>query len=156
MLKAVCVLSDKVRGYVTFTEMPMQVKIELHLEGLKRNAKHGFHIHDGQNFLLSGGCGGTTCSHFNPFQSPHGGPSDNKSNRHVGDLGNIVTDENGKADYVFYDSLIKLHGKCNIIGKLLVIHANEDDLGQGNTPVSLTTGNSGKRIACGFIGWNDI
>jgi len=32
-----------------------------------------------------------------------------------------------------------------------VIHANPDDLGQGNTPESLTSGASGPRVVCGTI-----
>ena len=48
----------------------------------------------------------------------------------------------------------KLRGmKCNIVGRGLIIHENEDDCGLGNTPDSLTTGNAGKRIACAIIGY---
>jgi Cu-Zn family superoxide dismutase len=72
----------------------------------------------------------------------------------VGDLGNIISDHNGRADYVFTDHMIKLRGmKCNIIGRGLIIHADEDDLGLGGFPDSLTTGHAGKRIACAVIGY---
>ena len=51
--------------------------------------------------------------------------------------------------------MIKLRGtKCNIIGRGLIIHADEDDLGLGGFPDSLTTGHSGKRIACAVIGYS--
>ena len=74
--------------------------------------------------------------------------------RHVGDLGNLQTDNKGCANYTFYDDVIKLHGtKCNIIGRGLIIHADEDDCGQGGQPDSLTTGHAGKRIACSVIGY---
>ena len=76
-------------------------------------------------------------------------------NRHVGDLGNIYTDNNGVARYTFRDDLIKLTGKHNIIGRGLVIHEKPDDcgLGQGHErEESLKTGNAGKRIACAVIG----
>ena len=38
-----------------------------------------------------------------------------------------------------------------IVGRGLVIHSDEDDFGLGGHPESLTTGNSGKRIACATI-----
>jgi Cu-Zn family superoxide dismutase len=48
--------------------------------------------------------------------------------------------------------MIKLKGKSNIIGRGLIIHADEDDLGQGTNPASKINGNAGKRIACAIIG----
>jgi Cu-Zn family superoxide dismutase len=63
--------------------------------------------------------------------------------RHIGDLGNLVTNAN-----------IKLRGtKANIIGRGLIIHADEDDCGLGGQEDSLITGHSGKRIACAVIGY---
>ena len=74
--------------------------------------------------------------------------------RHVGDLGNIETDGSGCAKYKFADDMIKLRGtKCNIIGRGLIIHENEDDCGITEEKDSKTTGNSGKRIACAVIGY---
>ena len=76
-------------------------------------------------------------------------------NRHVGDLGNLQTNANGIAHYTMTDDVIKLRGsKANIIGRGLIIHADEDDCGKGNAPTSLTTGNSGQRIACAVIGYS--
>jgi Cu-Zn family superoxide dismutase len=75
--------------------------------------------------------------------------------RHVGDLGNIVTNTKGEAKYSFFDDIIKLRGnKCNIIGRGLIIHEDEDDCGQGGNEESLKTGNAGKRIACAVIGYS--
>jgi Cu-Zn family superoxide dismutase len=77
------------------------------------------------------------------------------SKRHVGDLGNIKTNNKGEAKYTFYDNVIKLRGtKCNIIGRGLIIHADEDDCGQGANAESKKTGNAGKRIACAVIGYS--
>ena len=67
----------------------------------------------------------------------------------------MQTNEDGFAKYVIRDNIIKLRGnKYNIIGRGLIIHADEDDCGKGNFPDSLTTGHSGKRIACAVIGYS--
>ena len=74
------------------------------------------------------------------MQSNHGKPSNDKDNRHVGDLGNIDSIEKvayyGSKKVVtninFVDSQITLEDKENgITGKAFVIHAGEDDLGMG-------------------------
>jgi Cu-Zn family superoxide dismutase len=77
--------------------------------------------------------------------------------RHVGDLGNLVTDSNGTAKYSIVDDVIKLRGIANIIGRGLIIHADPDDCGRGlgnKRAESLKTGNAGKRIACAVIGYS--
>jgi Cu-Zn family superoxide dismutase len=89
------------------------------------------------------------CGHFNPYNKPHGGP--NSKDRHVGDLGNLQTDKYGNVTMIMRDNMIKLKGKSNIIGRGLIIHADQDDLGQG-TNASKINGNAGKRIACAIIG----
>jgi len=50
--------------------------------------------------------------------------------------------------------VIKLRGtKSNIIGRGLIIHADEDDLGLGGEKDSQVTGHAGARIACAVIGY---
>lgn len=147
-ISAIAVLTGPTKGTVRFVEEGSRVKISLDISGLKPNKKHGFHVHEAGD--LTDGCS-SACAHFNPFNTTHGGP-DSKI-RHVGDLGNIQADGKGKAKYSFYDSMISLRGKCNIIGRAIVIHANEDDLGLGGDAESLKTGNAGKRIACAVIGY---
>jgi len=39
-----------------------------------------------------------------------------------------------------------------ILGRSIIIHQDEDDLGLGNHEDSKTTGHSGARIACSVIG----
>lgn len=150
-IKAVAVFDGKIKGTVYFTETKdkTSVSIEVNITGLKKNFQHGFHVHE---------CGDLTekcesmCAHFNPYNKNHGSP--NKKERHVGDLGNLVTDKDGCANYRFEDAMIKLRGtKANIIGRGLIIHADTDDCGQGGDEESLKTGNAGKRIACAVIGY---
>jgi Cu-Zn family superoxide dismutase len=144
--------NGKVKGTVKFTEdlYKDQIKIELNLSGLKLNSFHGFHVHEAGD--LSDKCA-SMCSHFNPYGSTHGCPG--MKHRHVGDLGNINTNNKGEAKYTFYDNVIKLRGsKANIIGRGLIIHQDEDDCGQGSNVESLKTGNAGKRIACAVIGYS--
>ena len=39
-----------------------------------------------------------------------------------------------------------------MIGRSVVVHAGEDDLGKGRFKDSKITGHSGRRLACGVIG----
>ncbi|GAB5593898.1 Superoxide dismutase [Cu-Zn] [Umbelopsis nana] len=150
MVKAVAVIrgDSPVTGTITFTQESENgpTSIEANISGLTPG-KHGFHVHefgDNTNGCTSAG------AHFNPFGQTHGAPED--SVRHVGDLGNVVADAEGKATLKTQDNLVKLIGPQSVIGRTLVVHAGEDDLGKGGHELSKTTGNAGDRWACGVIG----
>ena len=151
MLKAICVLHPNkynVNGIIYFYQInKSKVKVVYDITGLK-DGKHGFHVHESGD--LTHDCQ-SACGHFNPYNKNHGGP--NSKERHVGDLGNIISIK-GIAKNVFYDNYITLNmkKKNSIIGRAIVIHADEDDLGKKNNLESKTTGNAGKRLACGIIG----
>ena len=151
-MSAVAVFQNgPVQGTVHFLEQDGNVYIYINLKGLSKNGLHGFHVHEYGD--LSDECN-SACAHFNPYKKNHGCPG--MAERHVGDLGNIKTDMFGNANYIMYDNVIKLHGPCNIIGRMLIIHADPDDCGQGQgarRKESLKTGNAGKRIACAVIGY---
>jgi superoxide dismutase, Cu-Zn family len=89
-------------------------------------------------------------SHFNPHNKNHGGPD--SDTRHVGDLGNVETDSAGYAKGTITDKYVKLIGPESVLGRMVVVHAGTDDLGQGGNEESLKTGNAGGRAACGVIG----
>jgi Cu-Zn family superoxide dismutase len=146
---AIAVFDSTIKGTVRFTEYEQDVIISIDIKGLKPNSAHGFHVHECGD--MSDKCE-SMCAHFNPYNTNHGGPGD--KDRHVGDLGNLIADTNGRAKYTQRDTMIKLRGtKCNIIGRGLIIHEDEDDLGRGGQKDSLTTGHAGKRIACAVIGY---
>lgn len=69
-------------------------------------------------------------AHFDPYNKSHGSPE--MDERHLGDLGNVVANENGLSKFEFNDRLIKLSGPNSIVGRALVIHGDPDDLGLGN------------------------
>jgi Cu-Zn family superoxide dismutase len=143
-------LNGNIKGVVEFEEKNKKVLLNIDLEGFIPNTIHGIHIHEAGD--LRDNCL-SACAHFNPYNKNHGGLKSKE--RHVGDLGNIKSDKNGKVKISFEDNLIKLRGsKSNIIGRSVVIHEDEDDCGLGNFPDSKTTGHSGKRIACAVIGYS--
>ena len=109
-----------------------------------KNSYHGFHVHEAGD--LSDSCMGA-CAHFNPYNKNHGGP--NSYERHVGDLGNIIADKSGVSRFQIKAERVNL---SDVVGRAIVVHADEDDLGKGGDAESLKTGNAGKRLACGVIG----
>lgn len=130
-----------VSGLVTFEALEDgKVSIKADITGLTPGL-HGFHIHE------NGDCGTHDASsaggHFNPTHKKHGAPGNPE--RHVGDLGNLEADKDGKAHYELIDDLIELNGVNSIVYKAVIIHADPDDF------VTQPTGNSGARVGCGVI-----
>ena len=85
----------------------------------------------------------------------HGTPHE-ENLRHVGDLGNIVSPDPEGPNYTLVniqDNEITLDENdiSDITGRTFVVHALEDDLGQGGDEESLRTGNAGARLACGIV-----
>jgi Cu-Zn family superoxide dismutase len=145
--KAVCMVQplsgSKVTGKVTFTQQADGVEVEAEFTGLTPG-KHGFHVHEfGDCSKMDGSCAG---GHFNPDKMKHGAPD--AAERHVGDLGNIEADADGKATYKRVDTMISLSGPHSILGRAIIVHANPDDYSQ-------PTGNAGGRVGCGVIGIAD-
>ena len=131
---------SKVQGHITFTQVDGKVKVVAVITGLTPG-KHGFHIHEygtwSEDGMSSGG-------HFNPTGAKHADVTD--SPRHVGDLGNITADENGKATLELEDAHLTFHGPTSIIGRGVVVHEKADDL------TTQPSGDAGGRLAVGVIG----
>ncbi|XP_060800438.1 uncharacterized protein LOC106140315 [Amyelois transitella] len=146
--RAIAKLSgDNVQGNITFTELEDgKVRVQGTIFGLPAGP-YGFHVHEKGD--ITGGCG-SAGSHFNPDHQDHGHPNDQV--RHVGDLGNVVFDNNNVSTLDFVDTQLALQGPHNIIGRSVVLHEREDDFGRTSHPDSRKTGNAGGRVACGVIG----
>ncbi|CAI7790799.1 unnamed protein product [Closterium sp. NIES-54] len=148
-INAVAVLtgSSGVSGTVTFSqEGSGPTEVSATVAGLTPGL-HGFHVHKLGD--LSNGCM-STGPHFNPAGKIHGAPGD--SERHAGDLGNLVANESGVATVSLTDLQIPLSGPNSVLGRAVVVHADADDLGKGGVELSKATGNAGGRVACGVIG----
>ncbi|RPI17012.1 MAG: superoxide dismutase family protein [Ignavibacteriae bacterium] len=128
---------SKVSGTLTFTMDGKKVRVTGTLAGLTPG-EHGIHIHEkgdcsAPDFTSAG-------EHFNPNKGAHGDMD--KKESHMGDMGNIKADKDGKAEINETTEYVDLN---QIVGKSVIVHANEDDL------KSQPAGNSGPRIACGVI-----
>ena len=87
-LEAICIIAPnkyKITGTIKFTQLSHRCKIDYNIKNLSPG-NHGFHIHEYGD--LRDGCK-SACAHFNPDNNPHGGP--HNKNRHAGDLGNIIS-----------------------------------------------------------------
>lgn len=141
--EAVAVInSEKIHGIVIFTQKKEHVSIHIDIKGLKKNALHGFHIHEKGD--LREGCK-SCCAHYNPTNTEHAG----LKGGHAGDLGNIKTNNLGICDMTIHTNKFIID---DIVGRSIIIHEDEDDLGLGTFEDSKTTGHSGTRIACAVIG----
>jgi len=150
-MQGVAVFNGKLKGYVVFTQIKDYVEIEVNIRNnnMKKEIlrKNGFHIHASGD--LRRGCD-SCCKHYNPRNKNHGGLDDKDS--HAGDLGNIEFDSEGNCFMKIQTDKFEVK---DIIGRSVIIHEDEDDLGKGNNAESRKTGNTGKRISCSVIGYSE-
>ena len=130
-----------VSGNVRFTpdEGESRMKVEVSIEGLNPGM-HGFHIHSEPD---CGNAGKAAGRHFNPYDVHHGSPDSER--QHVGDLGNITADQDGKVETTITTDQLAFTGPNNILHRAVVVHADKDDLR------SQPSGDAGDRVACGVI-----
>jgi Cu-Zn family superoxide dismutase len=132
-------------GTVQITESNNEVEIKLQAQNLPPGP-HAFHIHEvgtctAPDFKSAG-------AHFNPTEKQHGHL--NPKGNHLGDLQNVVVQEDGTVSTTRSIKNITLKtGESNSLfkpgGTAFVIHEKMDD--EKTDP----TGAAGARIACGEI-----
>ncbi|XP_068177584.1 extracellular superoxide dismutase [Cu-Zn]-like [Antennarius striatus] len=134
----------QVYGQVLFKEdYPKgKLKVLLQINGFPTDHDPGLkavHIH--QYGDLSHGCG-STGGHYNPLGVVH--PN------HPGDFGNFAVH---KGEIIaMIQSNATLFGRLSVIGRAVVIHEKQDDMGKGGDAGSLLNGNAGRRLSCCVIG----
>jgi superoxide dismutase, Cu-Zn family len=133
---------NNVYGVVRFTKTDDGVQVEGEVHGLDPNSQHGFHIHEFGDCTADDGT--SAGDHFDPHDQPHGGPDD--AERHAGDMGNLESDDNGTAEISYTDTVMTFRGAASILGRGVIVHAEEDDL------ETQPTGDAGDRLSCGVIG----
>ncbi|TUM96407.1 Extracellular superoxide dismutase [Cu-Zn] [Bagarius yarrelli] len=133
----------RVYGHVLFKqtgpEQNLQVMFKLHGLPVNPTKPRAIHIH--QYGDMSEGCT-STGGHYNPERVNHP--------LHPGDFGNFIP-HNGKIRRAITCGAT-LYGGNSVIGRAVVIHEKEDDMGQGGDAGSLLHGNAGARLACCVIG----
>lgn len=132
---------NSVSGVVTFSKVTDGVRVIADFKNLTPGV-HGIHIHEFGDCRANDGS--SAGGHFNPHAKAHGAPD--APERHMGDLGNVVADENGSATLDVVDSLLSLEGETAIVARSVVVHAEEDDF------QTQPHGAAGERVACGTIG----
>ena len=132
-IEAVAVLGHgDAKGMISFKQKPGKATIiSGTITGLSEGL-HGLHIHEFGD--LSDGCD-SAGGHYNPTGVDHG----DIDNGHVGDLGNITADSKGVAEFSIKAKRIQLQGATSIVGRAVVVHEDEDDLGKGGDEESLKT-----------------
>ncbi len=127
-------------GTAKFTQTGNDVVLNLEVNNLTPGV-HAVHIHE------KGDCSSPTAEsaggHWNPSKSDHG--KWGNAHFHMGDIGNLVADHEGKAKLTFKTDKWCLdcpEEAKNIMGKGLIIHAGKDDY------MTQPTGNAGGRVGC--------
>lgn len=130
---------SQVRGTVSFKETSGALKLNYDLEGLPKNGKFGFHIHE------KGDCSSEDAKSAGPHYvkvAESGGTSVDFPGRYEGDLPQIKSDFSGRAKgEINVTSRLSLRDENGIIGRAIIVHGGPDDVSKKSSP----------RIACGEI-----
>ena len=132
-----------VDGKATFDVMDRKVKMVLNLNIPKMaNKSVAVHLHE---HGACGDMGKDAHGHWNPTDQQHG--KWGSLNFHLGDIGNVAIDANGKGTFEMETDLWTIGGDStsNILGRAVIVHSGVDDY------KSQPAGNAGSRIGCGVI-----
>lgn len=137
----------QVTGLVLFRQLGPGARLDafFDLEGFPaepNGSSHAIHVHEFGD--MSQGCE-STGPHYNPLSVQHP--------QHPGDFGNFAVRDGSLWKYRT-GLAASLSGPYSIVGRAVVVHAGEDDLGRGGNPASLENGNAGRRLACCVVGWS--
>ena len=137
-------------GWARFTEdtegrLHVNVKVDGLVAGL-----HGIHLHNVASCIAPAFT--SAGSHHNPLGDLHG--LDDPPGAHAGDLPNLIVNVEGRGHLdAVSDRATLSAGPVSLDdgdGSAVIIHAAEDD-----QEAATATGNSGARIACGVIEFED-
>lgn len=105
--------------------------------------KHGLHVNTNGNCESSDGM--SAGGNFNPYGARRDGPEAGKQ-RPLGELGDIEADSSGaaKVDLMVEGITVAIMGRNSISDRSIVVYSLPDDSSE-------PYGNSGNRVACGFI-----
>jgi len=129
---------SKVSGTVDLVETSSGLSVNYSLSGLKKNATLGFHFHE------KGDCSSKDAKSAGKHYlevSPTGGTSKDNPQKYAGDLPQIHTDANGKAEGSFTVSNLTVNKENPVEGRAIIVHGGPDDLAKKSPP----------RIACGVV-----
>lgn len=129
-------------GHAKLEEITSGVRIQVTITGAPPNRELGVHVYEQPD------CGDFSdhalATHFNPRHAAHGKPD--QPEHHLGDLGNVHTDDHGNAELLLLTSggNLKKGDALSLLGHALAV----DDTGDPGTP---DAPNAPKKIACGTI-----
>jgi len=129
---------SNVTGTVEFSDTSGGLHIKYNLKGLKKNQRHGFHIHE------KGDCTSPDAKSAGEHYvktAPSGGTSKESPARHAGDLPEVRSDENGMAQGELIISNLTIGEANAVINRAIMVHGGPDDLTKKSAP----------RVACGVI-----
>jgi superoxide dismutase, Cu-Zn family len=129
----------EVEGEVKLEEMPDGVRVVIDMEKFPAGVK-GAHIHETAD--CSDIRAKSMGEHFNPQGHEHGLPA--AGTKHMGDMGNITIDQDGKGhlEFLVKGATLKEGDKTSLIGRSVVIHESKDT---GTVP------SAGNPLACAPI-----
>jgi Cu-Zn family superoxide dismutase len=131
----------KLKGEAEFKELADGVLVKVEVTN-GPPGRRGIHVHEKPD--CSDIPGKSMGEHFNPGSKSHALPA--TAERHLGDLGNIEIDKEGKGklELTVPNANLKENDPMSFLRRALVIHETED---KGTQP----SGESGKPIACAVI-----